>query len=142
MINKQLAREQAALCIPRVRWHILIQTSPGLEPYLDWVTLPLHCFLLICFRFDMLHPFLSTFRGWKARNCLGPCDCDLGSEQDLLHFILLCGHYDRPRRLYLKPVLKDLGFRQARVALLYYCERCQNSGHHVLTLCIEITLHA
>ena len=119
LLKKQSDREKSLFSKPLVLAHMKIKTVMGMEPYLQWVIRPTHLFYLIRFRFDMLHPFLSSVKGWSDRVLLGPCDCDNSSKQDLLHFILICTHYDMPRRCFLKPILKPYGFREAKVALMF-----------------------
>lgn len=114
-----MEREAVEIVKPSVRKHVLITTSPSLEPYLLLPLSTYERFVLIRFRLDYFNFLLAVPRGSSKGYILGPCGCDGLSPQDLSHFLFICKYYEMPRKMYLKPFLKPLNFRQIRPALLY-----------------------
>ena len=98
---------------------IIVQSAPGMELHLCHGISKYHRFLLERFRFNLIHHLLASPRGWVLDSLRGPCICDHSSPQNTLHFVLFCPIFGKERSRFLVPLLRDLGFGQARLALLY-----------------------
>lgn len=114
-----MEKEARELKKPMVRAYQLLKTSCAIKPYLNVVTNPNHCFLLVRFRFNQLHFLLAEPQGWRRVEDLGTCTCDNFSTQDTLHFVLFCEHFLHSCQRFILPILRGKGFLQAKPALIY-----------------------
>lgn len=112
-------RETVELGKPMVRSLFQLSSTLAMEPYLKYVTKPYHRFLLIRFRFNLIHLVLGSQSKWGSPENLPLCTCDCFSIQDTLHLVMLCEHYLVARKKFLVPILKKLNFVQVRPALLH-----------------------